>query len=70
MEGRYQQIGAQDAEGWYTLHVTFVSRDDARSRLLGLGTGVIVIEPEALRDSILETARAILEFHSREADHG
>jgi predicted DNA-binding transcriptional regulator YafY len=65
MEGRYQQIGSLDEEGWYTLRVTFGSRDDARSRLLGLGTGVIVVEPEALHAAILETAHAILDFHAQ-----
>jgi predicted DNA-binding transcriptional regulator YafY len=69
MEGRYQQIGTPDADGWQTLRVTFTDRAEARSRLLGLGTNVMVIEPQDLQDTILETARAILDFHERISNH-
>ncbi|HLU10778.1 MAG TPA: WYL domain-containing protein [Oceanobacillus sp.] len=65
MEGRYEQVGAQDENGWYTLRVTFTDQAEARSRLMGLGTKVLVVEPLELRDAILETARAILDFHER-----
>lgn len=61
LEGYYQQISEADSEGYVNLQVTFESLDVARSRLLGLGTGVKVVEPEELRVTILETARAILE---------
>jgi predicted DNA-binding transcriptional regulator YafY len=64
MEGRYQQLGSPDEEGWYRLRVTFNSRDDARMRVLGLGTHVIVIEPDDLHQTVLETARAIVNFHA------
>lgn len=64
MEGRYQQLGSPDEDGWYRLRVIFGSRDDARMRVLGLGTGVIVVEPDELQNAVLETARAILDFHS------
>jgi predicted DNA-binding transcriptional regulator YafY len=63
MEGRYQQIGSPDEDGWHRLRVTFESIHDARMRVLGLGTKVMVIEPEELRATVLETARAILDFH-------
>lgn len=34
-------------------------------RVLGLGTSVTVIEPDDLRNTVLETARAIVDFHAR-----
>ena len=64
MEGRYRQIGAPDEDGWYRLRVTFASRDDARMRVLGLGTHAMVVEPEDLQQTVLETARAIVDFHA------
>jgi predicted DNA-binding transcriptional regulator YafY len=63
LEGRYQQIGDPDSEGWYILRVTFDSRDEARTRLLGLGTGAMVIEPADLYTAILETAQAVLDLY-------
>lgn len=63
LEERYEQIGEADENGWTTLKVRFETFWDAHSRLLGLGTWVKVIEPHALHDEILKTARAILEFH-------
>jgi predicted DNA-binding transcriptional regulator YafY len=60
LEGRYRQLGDPDADGWVTLCVTFESLDDARMRILGLGPDVRVIEPDALRSAVLETARAIV----------
>lgn len=61
MEGYYEKIGQPDAEGWLCLRARFHSFEDARSRVLGLGAHVDVIEPDALREGILRTARDILE---------
>ncbi|HRF50781.1 MAG TPA: WYL domain-containing protein [Anaerolineales bacterium] len=69
-EGRYTRLSAADATGWSTLRVTFNSADDARTRLLGLGTAVEVVEPAELARAVLETARAIVargEHASRDA---
>ena len=57
MEGHYQQIGEPDSDGWVILRVTFESLGDARMRILGLGTGVDVLEPFELREVVLEIAR-------------
>jgi predicted DNA-binding transcriptional regulator YafY len=65
LEGHYRQIGSADEDGWYRLRVTFYSRDDARMRVLGLGTYVTVIEPDDLKRTVLETAQAIVDFHAR-----
>ncbi len=65
MNGRYEQIGTVDSAGWITLQVTFESFDDARTRVLGLGTHIVVVEPAALQQAVLDTARAIVAFHAQ-----
>lgn len=62
LEGRYEQIGEADGD-WTTLRVVFDSFDDARMRVLGLGTLIEVVEPVELYQSVLDTARAIVAFH-------
>ncbi len=58
LEGRYEQPGEPDINGWVTLRVTFESLGDARMRILG--TGVEVVEPDELRDMVIETACAVV----------
>jgi predicted DNA-binding transcriptional regulator YafY len=52
-----------DADGWVTLNLPFESFIAARSRLLGLGRAVEVLEPEPLRKSLVDFAEQILEFY-------
>ena len=54
-----------DAEGWITLSMLFESLPEARSRLLGFGTNVEVLEPQDLRDSMGDFASRIAEFYKR-----
>lgn len=61
LEGRYRRLTDPDSDGWSTLQVTFASRDEARTRILGLGTAVDVIDPPDLGDDVREIARAIVE---------
>jgi predicted DNA-binding transcriptional regulator YafY len=56
--------GAPDAEGWTTLRLTFETFYDARARILGLGGAVEVLEPPALRNSILDFAIQIAGLYS------
>ncbi|MFN8419575.1 MAG: WYL domain-containing protein [Anaerolineae bacterium] len=63
LEGHYEQIGGASIEGSVMLRVTFDSLADARTRILGLGTGVEVLESEELRQSVIETARAVLQAY-------
>jgi predicted DNA-binding transcriptional regulator YafY len=60
MEGRYTQVGEADERGWLTLRVLFDSLGEARMRVLGLGTGVHVCEPEELRREVFAMARSIV----------
>lgn len=64
LEGRYRQIEPPDEHGWAMLQVVFTSLDDARMRLLGLGAGVEVVEPVELRDKVIATAEAVVEFYA------
>jgi predicted DNA-binding transcriptional regulator YafY len=63
LEGRYTQLGEADGDGWVQLRVTFESLGDARMRVLGLGTGVEVIEPDELRATVIDTARSVVEAY-------
>jgi predicted DNA-binding transcriptional regulator YafY len=53
----------QDDDGWATLDLPFESFIAARSRLLGLGRAVEVLEPETLRRSLVDFAEQIVEFY-------
>ena len=59
------QAGPPDAEGWVTLELTFESLWAARDRLLSFGRGVEVLEPYALRRSILDYASQIVDLYTR-----
>jgi predicted DNA-binding transcriptional regulator YafY len=54
-----------DEDGWVTLDLPFDSFVTARSRLLGLGRAVEVLEPEALRKSLIDFAEQIVDFYKR-----
>lgn len=66
-EGVRAQIhaaGPADDEGWITLSLTFETLGIARSRVLGFGTMVEVLEPHELRASVLDLARRIVAFYA------
>ena len=60
-----KEADAPDAEGWITLTLRFETLQDARSRLLGLGTMVEVMEPRELRDSLADFAARIATFYAK-----
>ena len=51
------------ADGWVTLDLPFESFVAARTRLLGLGRAVEVLEPESLRRSLIDFAEQIVGFY-------
>jgi predicted DNA-binding transcriptional regulator YafY len=57
--------GAPDAEGWITLTLPFETLEDARERVLGFGRAVQVLEPQALRNSVLDYATQIVALYGR-----
>ncbi|NLG49717.1 MAG: WYL domain-containing protein [Chloroflexi bacterium] len=63
---RVAQAGPPDAEGWITLKLAFESFQAARAQLLGFGAGVEVLEPYALRRSLLDIAEQVVGLYTRE----
>src|SRR5207248_1344562 len=50
-------------ESWPTLTLTFESPEAACAQVLGLGTGVRIVEPQELQDSVIEAAGRVLAFY-------
>jgi predicted DNA-binding transcriptional regulator YafY len=63
LEERFRNLSSRDLppdpDGWVTLDLPFESFSTARTRLLGLGRAVEVLEPTALRKSIIDYAEQI-----------
>ena len=55
--------GPPDAEGWFTLDLTFDVLETARARLLPLGGAVEVLEPDALRLSMADLAAQVTRIY-------
>jgi predicted DNA-binding transcriptional regulator YafY len=58
-----EQAEPPDTDGWITLTLSFESFEAARTRVLGLGTGVEVISPVELRQGVIQFARGIAAFY-------
>jgi predicted DNA-binding transcriptional regulator YafY len=58
------QAGPPDDEGWITLTLPFETLEAARYRILGFGRGVKVLEPQALRRSLLDFAAQIVALYA------
>ena len=67
---RVEQAPPPDAEGWITITLEFESFEIARSNILGFGTMVEVLEPEDLRQSVIQIASAIVEFYKGSVNFG
>jgi len=59
------RTGSPDAEGWLSLSVTFGSREEALAVMFGMGAGVEVMEPQEMRDSLLQGAREIVTSYAQ-----
>ncbi len=57
------QAGSSDAQGWYTLTLSFESLEAARERILSFGRAAEVLEPEALRRSVIDYAQQIVKYY-------
>jgi predicted DNA-binding transcriptional regulator YafY len=62
------EAGPADAEGWIALTVPFESLEAARERILGFGRAIAILEPEALRLSVIDFATQIVDFYARRPD--
>jgi predicted DNA-binding transcriptional regulator YafY len=61
--GQLSQRSIPGPDGWVILDLPFESFITARSRLLGLGRAVEVLEPTSLRRSLIDFAEQIVEFY-------
>ncbi len=52
-------------KGWITLTLPFESLESARERLLGFGSAIEVLAPLALRWSMLDYARQIVDLYQQ-----
>ena len=60
------KAGAPDEHGWVTLTLPFEHFYAARDKILSLGAAIEVIEPEALRLSVIDFAEQIVNFYREE----
>jgi len=58
------QAGPPDEQGWQQVCLPFENLEAARTRLLGLGRAVEVLEPLALRMSLVDFARQVVDFYA------
>jgi predicted DNA-binding transcriptional regulator YafY len=59
------QARPPDADGWIRLTLPFETLEEARTRILGFGRAVEVLEPLALRKSIVDFATQIAGFYAQ-----
>lgn len=57
------KAGPADRDGWIVLELTFESLDAAREKLLSFGSSLQVLEPLALRMSIIDYAKQTLKLY-------
>ena len=63
---RNLQPGPIDSEGWTTGTLVFETLEQARARILSYGGAVEVLEPHALRCSVLDYANQIIQAYRGE----
>ena len=63
IHARIAQAGPPDGEGWLRLELSFQSFEAARDRILSFGRAVEVLEPRALRRSVLDYAEQIVALY-------
>ncbi len=63
MNGRYEKLSTDD-DGWIRVRAVFDSIDHARTQVLGFGVSAEALEPEELKQTVVETAEAIVKWHA------
>lgn len=66
-EGVYSLLnaaGPPDEKGFITLSLTFDSKETACRQLLGLGTTIVVVEPQALRQEMLKMSQQLAKLYA------
>jgi predicted DNA-binding transcriptional regulator YafY len=63
VRSKIEQAKPPDSQGWIRMELSFDSLEKGRDRLLGLGRGVEVIAPRALRKSVIDYAQQIVALY-------
>ncbi len=66
--GRYvrvEQTSTPDEDGWVTLHVLFETEIAACGYVLAFGSQVEVVEPNALREQVIQLAESVVAFYHK-----
>jgi len=61
---RIEHAEAADDSGWARVSMRFHFEDDASEYVLSFGSQIEVLEPQALRDRVVEMARSVIDFYS------
>lgn len=64
-----ERIGEPDEEGWIEVSMRFDVEAAARMCLAGVGPSVEVLEPQELREQIIEQARRTVAFYEQRSAH-
>jgi predicted DNA-binding transcriptional regulator YafY len=59
LEGRFEQQGEPDSQGWITVQIHFATPLEAQTHVLALGLHARIISPPALRDYLLHLTQAL-----------
>jgi predicted DNA-binding transcriptional regulator YafY len=68
MSHQIEKLSQVDGEGWLTVRLTTGSFEAARTRILGWGRSARVLEPRALRESIIDYAQQTLHTYDSSVD--
>ena len=61
---RIEKMGEVDGEGWTRVEMRFQFEEEAAEIALSFGPRLEVLEPQTVRDRVLELARGVLAFYS------
>lgn len=63
VHAKIEAAGPPGEQGWLTLPFTFETPEIARGHVLSMGVMVEVVEPQALRQNVIDFAKRIVEFY-------
>ncbi|MFP5262065.1 MAG: helix-turn-helix transcriptional regulator [Blastocatellia bacterium] len=62
---RVEHVAAPDEEGWVRVSIRFDVEEMACEYALSFGTQMEVLEPQSLREKVMDSARAVVEFYDQ-----
>ncbi len=62
-----EQAGSPDGEGWVAARITFELKDEACGYLLSFGVEVEILEPQEMREQVIDLARSLVAFYAQRA---